>query len=60
MGLFADSLAHAQQTQSASATALSRMTDTSAFLSDEDIRFTQAEGAGVGFGISNHSGVTNP
>ena len=60
MGLFADSLAHAQQTQSASATALSRMTDTSAFLSDEDIRFTQAEGAGVGFGISNHSGVPNP
>ena len=49
-----------QQTQSASATALSRMTDTSAFLSDEDIRFTQAEGAGVGFGISNHSGVPNP
>ena len=60
MGLFVDSLAHAQQTQSASATALSRMTDTSAFLSDEDIRFTQAEGAGVGFGISNHSGVPNP
>ena len=60
MGLFADSLAHAQQTQSASATVLSRMTDTSAFLSDEDIRFTQAEGAGVGFGISNHSGVPNP
>ncbi len=60
MGLFADSLAHAQQTESASATALSRMTDTSAFLSDEDIRFTQAEGAGVGFGISNHSGVPNP
>lgn len=60
MGLFADSLAHAQQTESASATALSCMTDTSAFLSDEDIRFTQAEGAGVGFGISNHSGVPNP
>ena len=60
MGLFAESLAHAQQTESASATALSRLTDTAAFLSDEDIRFTQAEGAGVGFGISNHSGVPNP
>ena len=60
MGLYADSLAHAQTTESAAARAISEMTDTSAFQADPDVRFTQSEGAGVGYGISNHSGVPNP
>lgn len=60
MGLFAESLGHAQQTESAAARAIAEMTDTSAFLTDPDVRFTQSEGAGVGFGIGDHSGVPNP
>ena len=60
MGLFADSIAHAETAIASAARAISETTDTSAFLTDPDIRFTQSEGAGVGFGLSNHAGVPNP
>jgi alpha-mannosidase len=60
MGLFAESLAHAQTIEAAAATRISENTDTSMFEKDPDIRFTQSEGAGVGFGLSNHAGVPNP
>ncbi len=60
MGLFAESIAHAQTIESAAATSLSENTDTSMFAADDDIRFTQSEGAGVGFGLSNYAGVPNP
>ncbi len=60
MGLYADVLGHAQQIESSSARSISENVDTSMFLADPDVAFTQAYGAGVGFGISNHSGVPNP
>ena len=60
MGLYADVLGHAQHVESSSARAISENVDTSMFLTDPDIQFTQSYGAGVGFGIGNHSGVPNP
>ena len=60
MGLYADVLGHAQHIESSSARAISENVDTSMFLTDPDVAFTQSYGAGVGFGIGNHSGVPNP
>ena len=60
MGLYADTLGHAQHIESSAARAISENVDTSAFLTDPDVKFTQSYGAGVGFGIGNHSGVPNP
>ncbi len=59
MGLYAESMAHAQ-TQTANALrVISEQIDTS-FLEVEDIRNSQSEGAGVGFGLDNYTGVPNP
>ncbi len=60
MGLFAEAIAHAQTIEAAGATHISENTDTSMFQTDDDIRFTQSEGAGAGFGLSNYAGVPNP
>ena len=62
MGLYAESIAHAQTATSRAMTVLSESVDTSAFKTDDlnDIRFTQSEGAGVGYGLSNYAGVPNP
>ncbi|MGI6238190.1 MAG: glycoside hydrolase family 38 C-terminal domain-containing protein [Christensenellales bacterium] len=60
MALYADALAHAQTVESGAARSLAEQIDTSAFSADPDIRFTLSEGAGVGFGLSNHGGVPNP
>lgn len=60
MGLLAKALAHAQTEQSKAYQALSQAIDTSAFLCDEDVRRSRAEGAGVGYGLASYAGVPNP
>ena len=60
MGLFASSIAHGESILARSLSELSKRTDTSMFVCDGDIANTQSEGAGAGFGLSDHTGVPNP
>ena len=62
MSLYARALARAQAASSRALAALSQGVDTSAFASGEeqDVRFTQSEGAGAGYGLANYAGVPNP
>ena len=72
MGLFADALSYTQTALGNAMRVISEKADTSAFLTDEDISQTQAEGAGAGAGVwfgvghsmghelSAYAGVPNP
>ena len=60
MGLFAEALSYAQTAQSNALRVLSESVDTSAFMGDEDISQSQAEGAGAGYGLDSYAGVPNP
>lgn len=60
MGRLAEAVGYAQTEETKAYEAISRSIDTSAFISEDDISLSMAEGAGVGFGIDNYSGVPNP
>ena len=62
MGLYQTAAAHAETEENLALRALSDAVDSSMVeLSDEEIkRGSQSEGAGVGFGVTNFSGVPNP
>ena len=62
MGLFAEALAQAQSAEAKALRVLSEAVDTTAFRTDtpDDIRFTQSEGAGAGYGLASYAGVPNP
>ncbi len=63
MGLYQVALAHSATEENLSLRALSDNIDCTAFNNDgecEIIRESQSEGAGVGYGISNFTGVPNP
>lgn len=57
MGLFADALAFTQTAHTNALRQISENTDTSAFITDEDIADLQAEGAGVGYGTCAFPGI---
>ncbi|GHU68537.1 alpha-mannosidase [Clostridia bacterium] len=59
MGLYQHAMAVAQSRQEAAMLALSRNIDTS-MIAFDDASGTQSEGAGVGYGIDNFSGVPRP
>jgi alpha-mannosidase len=60
MSLYADAMAAAQTVQSNAIRALSDAIDTSMIETDDQIAFTQSEGAGAGFGLSHYAGIPNP
>jgi len=60
MGRLADALAQAQSMQAKAYERLSQNVDTSMFEVDDEIRLTDSEGAGVGYGIAHYAGVPNP
>ena len=60
MGLYADSMSVANTLRENSARALIGSIDTSMIEVDTYSLDTQSEGAGVGYGIENYSGVPNP
>lgn len=57
MGLFSNSLAQAQAQYSSAQLELSKKIDTSMFVCDADISASQAQGAGVGYGVENFGGM---
>lgn len=62
MAQYAEALAQAQTASAKALRALSEAVDTTAFAADtpDDIRFTQSEGAGAGYGLASYAGVPNP
>lgn len=60
MGQFSNTMAYAQTQYSQSAAAIAAMIDTSSISVDSDVGFSQAEGAGGGFSISNGTGMPIP
>jgi alpha-mannosidase len=59
MGLYANVMALAQTMREKAAINIAEQIDTSSIQFD-DAKETQSEGAGVGFGIGNYSGIPNP
>jgi alpha-mannosidase len=60
MGLYAGIIATANTARENATRAISNLIDTSMIAVDTDIADTLSEGAGVGYGIENYSGVPNP
>ena len=60
MGLFADTMSIANTLRENATRSIAEIIDTSMIEVDTNICETQSEGAGVGYGISNYSGVPNP
>ena len=61
MGLYAGSIAVANTQHSNALRVFSENIDTSGIETDQDtVEGSQSEGAGVGFGLSNYTGVPNP
>jgi len=60
MGLYADTMSIANTMRENAVRNLAEKIDTSMIETDTDFADSVSEGAGVGFGISNYSGVPNP
>ena len=63
MGLFSDAMAHANSIRTNALRDIAESIDTSMIPYDEEpenLAFSQSEGAGVGYGIPNYSGVPSP
>lgn len=60
MGLFADSMAVANTQHSNALRAFAANIDTSSIEQDNNIKDSQSEGAGVGYGLSSYTGIPVP
>ena len=60
MGLYADTMATAQTQVTNALRVIAENIDTSSVVVDENICESQSEGAGVGYGLDNYTGIPSP